>query len=268
MDAPSIDEFQTVWANLEAGQRCRRGIAAIGSEKRVFKMSGCLYEALRESDSRFLQQADVIWLARDARQGRLLVRFKAAHFAKGAIHVKHGILGQAKNFGTSAQEILDATKNIIIRACTETGLATKTPRGAPSDLLKHLGHRRGGGVESAGVEGVRHMGEGRLHGSPRCQKFAGAAEPHAAAEQLAGEIFQKIEAITVDSATDELLSGELMRGECQLPHAHATALTPNLRLVLRDVTHASRRPAPRQYVGRAIRKPTSSQSQRACALFD
>jgi hypothetical protein len=75
--------------------------------------------------------------------------------------------------------------------------------------------------------------------------FAGAAEPDAAAEQRAGEIFQKIEAITVDSATDEVLSGELMRGQCQLPHAEAPALTPNLRLVLRDVTHASRRPAPK-----------------------
>ena len=76
------------------------------------------------------------------------------------------------------------------------------------------------------------------------QTFAGADHGTAAvAEQSACEIFGKIEAITVDSAADELLSGELMRGQCQL--AQATTLTPNLRLVLRDVTHASRRPRPK-----------------------
>jgi hypothetical protein len=134
LGAPPIEEFQTVWTQIAAGQRCRRGIAAIGSEKRVVKLSGCLYEALRETDARFLLQSQVIWLARDARQGRLLIRFKAAHFVKGEIVIRQGVLGQAKNGGTSAQDILEATKGIIIRACTPTTLATTTPRGAPSNL--------------------------------------------------------------------------------------------------------------------------------------
>ena len=244
LDAPPAEDFQTVWAQLAAGRRCRRGIATIGSERRVVKLAGCLYEALREADAHFLLHSDVIWLARDARQSRLLIRFKCAAFQKGEIVVKHGVLGQAKNGGSSAQQILEATKSIVIRACTPTTLATTTPHhGAPSSSSKHWvsGGWRG--------QGERAEGEGAVAWD---QTFAGADnDTAAAAEQSACKIFGKIEAITVDSAADEVLSGELMRGQCQiqLSQAAPSALTPNLRLVLRDVTHASRRPRRKQAIG-------------------
>ena len=48
----------------------------------------------------------------------------------------------------------------------------------------------------------------------------------------------KVEALTVDSASDELLAGQLLTGG---PRRDA-AIAPNLKLVIRDVTHASRRP--------------------------
>lgn len=106
--------------------------------------------------------------------------------------------------------------------------------------MKALRASRGQLVEG-GIFRVQSRG-GRGGGIGHNGVSAGAAGLDAAAEHRAGEICQKIEAITVDSATDELLSGELMRGQCQLQHAEAAAVTPNLRLVLRDVTHASRRP--------------------------
>jgi hypothetical protein len=196
IDAPPTGEFETVWDQVAAGRRCRRGIDKVGSEKRVTKLSWCVYEALREADAAFLDASDVVWLARDARQSRLLIRFKAARFCKGEIVVRQGVLGQAKNGGTTAAEILAATKAVITRACTKTH--------AP----------RHGNIDHETV----------------------------VAEQCAGRLCQKIEALTVDSAADEVLAGELMRGQCQLLDCAQAALTPNLRLVLRDVTHASRRP--------------------------
>ncbi len=50
-------------------------------------------------------------------------------------------------------------------------------------------------------------------------------------------ILAKVEVLTVDSAADELLAGHLMRrGDDE-----AVRITPNLRLVIRDVTHNARR---------------------------
>ena len=48
----------------------------------------------------------------------------------------------------------------------------------------------------------------------------------------------KVESLTVDSASDELLAGQLLAGGTR---PEDTAIAPNLKLVIRDVTHASRR---------------------------
>ena len=66
----------------------------LGSRFKVAKYQWCIYEALRESHFHFLQTAHVVWLAQDERQGRLLVRFRAAKFTNRRIEVRHGIIGQ------------------------------------------------------------------------------------------------------------------------------------------------------------------------------
>ena len=52
-------------------------------------------------------------------------------------------------------------------------------------------------------------------------------------------LMRKIEAMTIDSASDEVLAAELMRGNSTSPKE--TSMAPNLNFVIRDVTHASRR---------------------------
>ena len=52
-------------------------------------------------------------------------------------------------------------------------------------------------------------------------------------------ILAKVEAVTIDSASEELLSGELMRGNSLIPRE--ASMCPNLKLVVRDATHSSRR---------------------------
>lgn len=60
-----------------------------------------------------------------------------------------------------------------------------------------------------------------------------------AVENISTMLLGKVEALTVDSASDELLAGELMRGNST--DKKANSMTPNLKLVIRDVTHAARR---------------------------
>ena len=62
-------------------------------------------------------------------------------------------------------------------------------------------------------------------------------EHHAVDTQLEADILQHIEAITVDSASDELLACELMRGCGGL----TPQTLPNLKCIIRDATHAARR---------------------------
>lgn len=105
------------WCALREGRRPRKGIDDVGSDKRIGKLSWCIHEALREADAKFLtRSASCIWLARDARKHRLLVRFRAVGFQNGAVVTRHGVLGQAKQFGSNALDILEATKNIVQRA--------------------------------------------------------------------------------------------------------------------------------------------------------
>ena len=54
---------------------------AWGGRKRANKLSWSLAEALRESDAKFvIDRAHCLWIARDARQGRLLFRLRAIGF--------------------------------------------------------------------------------------------------------------------------------------------------------------------------------------------
>ena len=79
------------------------------------KLQYCLAEASREKDFDFLKSAHVIWLGRDERHGRLLVRFRAVGLRNGAIDILTGVLGQAKEFGTGAVALNEATKAIMRR---------------------------------------------------------------------------------------------------------------------------------------------------------
>ena len=193
--APPIDHFRAAWDKLSAGHHIRAGIDGVGNATRVQKLAWCLYETLREADAHFLlHTAHTIWLARDGRRQRLLIRFRAVGFKGGQLVSRVGVLGHRKQHGTDAAGIVDATKSIV-QAALQKG------RGLP-----------------AGLDARRALHDTRADASA---------------------VLNKVEALTVDAAADETLAGEMMRGRCCMEDERA--MCPNLRLVVRDKTHASRR---------------------------
>lgn len=157
----------------------------------------------------------------------MLFRFRAVGFHRGVVEVRSGVLGLTKAFGTGAANIVKATHHVVKR------------------FLSGNLRRTAGGDDGPATS-------------------AGEVLPDTLDRVLA-----KVEAVTVDAASDELLAAELGRGEgidredvagllrlrgsSRDDDAPALArgpiaatdllkpLTPNLRLVIRDVTHASRR---------------------------
>lgn len=202
--APPLEHFRLVWDNLRDGGHTHNGIVGVGSHSRVAKISWCIYETLRKSDAEFLlNTAQTIWLARDARKQRLLLRFRAVGFKNGELVSRVGVLGQFKDYETDAAGIADATE-AIVQAAMANG--KDLPAGLRGNALRASANARGASPDEAND---------------------------------ANTILQKVEALTVDAAADELLAGELMRGRCNL--GQDRVMCPNLKLVVRDKTHASRR---------------------------
>ena len=75
----------------------------------------CLAEALKAMDQRFLARARAVTLLRDERKGRLMFRIRAMG---PDFEVRSGTLGQEQGHGTGAINILKATENVLLRACT------------------------------------------------------------------------------------------------------------------------------------------------------
>ena len=186
--APPAEHFMQVWEATCKGDRSAAGLPSTGKRERTDKLLWCIHEAIRLEHQNVLRSADVITLVRDARKGRLLVRF----IAVVGLERHSGILGQAKMFGTTAQDVTQATLAMVHSFCQVVG---DPPRNKPG------------------------------------------TKPSAVDLQLESHILEHIEAITVDSASDELLACELMRGCGGL----TPQSTPNLKCIIRDATHAARR---------------------------
>ena len=103
-----------------------------------------------------------------------------------------------------------------------------------------------------------------------CTKFSGvSAFSDVAVETkmpaLMSHVREKIMCITVDSAGDELLAGELMRNNKLSERDRA--LTPNLKFVLRDAAHASRRIISRPWNADAyVREVALMMAQGRCSV--
>ena len=201
--APPTDHFRLVWDRLRAGAHLAAGIEGVGKYKKCNKIAWCLYETLRRSDANFLlDTAQTIWLARDARKQRLLIRFRAVGFKGGEIVSRVGVLGQYKDFSTDATGIAEATTAIVKASVTD------------------------GMDKPAGIKELPHA------------RSASQTNAHCALDR-AKTILDKVEALTVDAAADEVLAGDIMRGRSNMENDVVTC--PNLKIVVRDKTHASRR---------------------------
>ncbi|MCP4239061.1 MAG: hypothetical protein GY772_00695 [bacterium] len=203
------------------------GLQDVGKRERLVKIQWCISEALKQRTAKFLmERATAIALIRDERRGRLLIRYRAV--AENGELVS-GTLGQSKEFGTGALSITKATHAIVRRALTE---AVEPPRGCKGVPLATDLERR--------VKSVLAKMEARVS---IVHLYLFTLLCHC---RFGGRCLQ---VLTVDSANDEVLSGEIMAAGNAAEKYRAIA--PNLRIIVRDVTHASRRSlAPRtQCVG-------------------
>jgi len=201
--APPTDHFRLVWDSLRGGVHLAAGIEGVGKVGKTNKKCSKIAWRLYRSDANFLlDTAQTIWLARDARKQRLLIRFRAVGFKGGEIVSRVGVLGQYKDFSTDATGIAEAT-TAIVKASVTDGMDK------PAGIKEHL------------------------HARSASQTNAQCALDRAEA------ILDKVEALTVDAAAAEVLAGDIMRGRSNMENDVVTC--PNLKIVVRDKTHASRR---------------------------
>ena len=122
--APAVEEFQKMLAELERGTSTRC-LAKGTTSTKVRGIVWCLVEAMKEKDRKFLSKARSIVLIRDESGGRLLVRFGAVD---KDLQVRRGFLGQSRDAGSKASNIVQATRSVLRDFCT-------TFHGSPSKAL-------------------------------------------------------------------------------------------------------------------------------------
>jgi hypothetical protein len=164
------------------------------------KIAWCLHEALRQQSTSALLSSDVIAIHQDVRQGVLMVRFSCCSCKE--LKVTKGILGIARNFGTTAVDILEATMGIVRSAFHASQGPASSPPAKQSD----------------------------------CNSASGALQ------SLTDDFWAKVELFDADGAQDEQLVGKILGGASRDPSGkHVQAVACNLRVQLRDRTHASTR---------------------------
>ena len=109
---PSSVEFRTVLDhvvnhNSAAGHD---GIPSVGDGSKVRSMIMCLAEACKRTDQVFMKGLRSMALIRDARHGRLSIRFVAVN---DQLECRSGLLGYAIGFGSSSEDILAATRHVM-----------------------------------------------------------------------------------------------------------------------------------------------------------
>ena len=117
--APPLDEFQALLAHMGEGESERASARRQTNSKcstKVRRMRWVLVEALREQDRKFLAGATTIVLCRDERESRLLLRYSAC---SSNLQVRRGFLGQTRNAGGHACELVNATRKAIRQFCTK-----------------------------------------------------------------------------------------------------------------------------------------------------
>ena len=122
LDAPSYEVFKDALKRRLDGLACQASLPqhGIGPDK-LRQLSFCLSEAKRMlTRSWLMDSAATIALQQDERNQRLLLRFTAA---SSNMERRSGVLGLAKNFGSAAGSISQATERIIREFCTPGFLA-------------------------------------------------------------------------------------------------------------------------------------------------
>lgn len=119
---PSTDDFQLILRDIRSGKSYSQGIF---ERKKVEKMAWCLSEAVLDRDRRVLGTAESIAVHQDVCAPRLLIRFSAC---SSDFRVHKGVLGMARDFGTTATNLKNATKDVLQQFCTPRVAAPRAPQ--------------------------------------------------------------------------------------------------------------------------------------------
>ena len=123
-----------------------------------------------------------------------------------------------------------------------------------SEFSGTLGQARGFGTGAAAItnatEQIMVRACTELHGPPQGAKCTPALK-----QEILEHLKARVLCLTVDSASDELLSAEMMRSTAL--SAAARALTPGLRFVIRDKAHSARRVVSRPWAADPFIKETA-----------
>ena len=106
LHAPPLDDFKAMLHRLQRGHSSRDLAEHQKCSDKIRLMVWCLEQALLEEDRQVLAKSESICLMRDARKQRLLVRFGAC--SKETLECRSGVLGQSRNMGETAGNILQA----------------------------------------------------------------------------------------------------------------------------------------------------------------
>ena len=111
--APSLEDYAAAWEAFQGGRAASTGVPGVGQKDKVRRLFWSLAEAVKESQRQFLKNAVTMSLARDARHGRILIRFRAAQLS-GA--TRSGVLGQTKGLRLAGPNALNESTVEILRA--------------------------------------------------------------------------------------------------------------------------------------------------------
>jgi hypothetical protein len=112
------EEHSQVWDAANSGVAPWQGVQGVGSQRKIVNMRYCLAQAMFALDRKFMAMPAIkIGLARDERQGRLLVRFTAS--CPTTLTTRSGVLWQSSNVQGTGDSITAATIDGFKNLATE-----------------------------------------------------------------------------------------------------------------------------------------------------
>jgi len=190
LGSPPLVEFQKILQDSQKGLS-HSSSKDIADRHKVSQMRWCLAEAIKDIERSSMKRAIAVALHQDARSQLFLVRYAAV---MKDMRVVRGVLGTAKNFGTTSDDICQATINICKSFCTPRLLPPRTanrPSTMDLELFEHL----------------RSI----------------------------------VEVVDADAAADEQRALRILQGSAKSMTLACHKFFPNLKVILRDRTHAATR---------------------------
>lgn len=114
--APPICKFEAVLQHVAKHNAAAHSeLPDVGKSKKMVKFVLCLGEACKRLDHMFFKDVRSVSLARDARKGRLSIRFVAVN---KSLECRAGVLGVGLDFGSGGEAIAIATDDMMIAFST------------------------------------------------------------------------------------------------------------------------------------------------------